>query len=253
MFVTLLGTGTSHGVPVLGCHCGTCQSRDPRDVRSRTSAYLKVDGSYILIDTAPELRLQALSNNITRVDSVLLTHHHSDHICGFDDLRRFNELQGEIIPVYGNIDTIDQLKKMFSYIFNGLNEPGGGKPHIKPIPVDSAFNASGVSVTPIPVIHGNLDVLGYRIGNLAYITDCNEIPESSWKMLKGLEVLVLGVLRYRPHPTHFNLEQGLAMIEKIKPKRSILTHICHDLKYSEVQLPQDVELGYDGIQFEVRE
>lgn len=254
MLLTLLGTGTSHGVPVLGCSCPTCSSTDPRDTRSRSSAYLQIAERGLLIDTAPELRLQALHNRIARVDAVLMTHFHADHLCGFDDLRRFNELQGGAIPVYGNQLTIDKIRTMFDYIFDKHVQVGGGLPAVELHTVTEAFNCSGIRVTPIPVLHGRLPVYGYRIGNFAYITDCSAIPDTSMALLQGLDVLVLGVLRFRPHPTHFNLKEGLQVVAALRPKRCIFTHICCDFKHSESVnwLPEGVELGYDGQQIEVR-
>jgi phosphoribosyl 1,2-cyclic phosphate phosphodiesterase len=207
----------------------------------------------ILIDTATELRVQSLKNGVDRVDLVLLTHCHADHIAGFDDLRRFNELQGGEIPVYGNHETLNGIKNMFPYIFDDQAQIGGGKPQIHLIEADSKFTASGVEIIPIPVRHGNLPVLGYRIGDFAYITDVNHIPVSSLDLLQGLEVFILGVLRFRPHPTHFNLETGLEIIRLLKPKHSLITHICHDFKHLEIneRLPDGVELAYDGQQFEL--
>jgi phosphoribosyl 1,2-cyclic phosphate phosphodiesterase len=254
MLVTLMGTGTSHGVPVLGCSCLTCRSTDPRDVRSRSSVYLKVGETGILIDTATEFRLQALRNQINRVDLVLLTHHHADHICGFDDLRRFNELQGGAIPVYGNAGTVAQVKTMFQYIFDVNGQSGGGKPAVVLHPLTGEpFSVQGIKIIPIPVLHGKIPVNGYRIGNFAYVTDCSEIPDSSMALLTGLKCLILGVLRFRPHPTHLNLETALQIINKLKPQRCLFTHICHDFKHSESVrwLPEGVALGFDGQQIEV--
>lgn len=254
MLVTLMGTGTSHGVPVLGCSCPTCTSKDSRDVRTRSSVYLNFGGRGILIDTATELRLQALQNRVGRVDAVLMTHHHSDHLCGFDDLRRFNELQGGAIPVYGNGETIRRIRSMFDYIFDDSVQLGGGKPAVELYEAQQPFPLFGETVIPIPVYHGVLPVNGYRIGSFAYVTDCSAIPETSLALLGDLELLILGVLRFRPHPTHFNLETGLKVIAGLKPKRCILTHICHDFKHSESVswLPEGVELGFDGQRVEVR-
>lgn len=248
MLVTLLGTGTSHGVPVLGCDCGTCMSEDPRDRRTRSSAYLLAQELHILIDTATEFRLQSLKNRVKRVDLVLITHCHADHISGFDDLRRFNELQGGEIPVYGSQESITGIHAMFPYIFDPEAQLGGGKPQIKTVVVEGEFNVSGVTVIPIPVWHGKLPVFGYRVGNFAYLTDCSQVPDSSLALLHDLDLMVLGVLRFRSHPTHLNLEQGLELIRKVNPKRTLLTHICHDFRHDEVSklLPEGVELGYDG-------
>ncbi|HEX3048381.1 MAG TPA: MBL fold metallo-hydrolase [Bacillota bacterium] len=248
MIVTLLGTGTSHGVPVLGCGCETCTSEDPRDGRTRSSAYLVVQEHHILIDTATEFRLQSLKNRVKRVDLTLITHCHADHISGFDDLRRFNELQKGEILVYGSIESIHGIQAMFPYIFDPEAQIGGGKPQIKTIVVDGEFEVFGVKIIPIPVLHGKIPVFGYRIGNFAYLTDCSLVPDSSLALLQNLDLLVLGVLRFKSHPTHLNLDQGLELIRRVKPGRTLLTHICHDFKHNEVSklLPDGVELGYDG-------
>jgi phosphoribosyl 1,2-cyclic phosphate phosphodiesterase len=255
MRVILLGTGTSHGVPVLGCHCKTCSSSDERDIRTRSSALVKTNGLNILIDTATEFRLQSIKNHIDRVDLVLLTHCHADHICGFDDLRRFNELQREVIGVYGEKASLDCVKRMFAYIFNDAVQLGGGKPQVELNPVCEPFAFAEIKITPIPVWHGRLNVYGYRIGNFAYVTDCSHIPETSMDLLKGLDLLILGVLRFREHPTHLNLNQGLEIIKRLKPQQTLLTHICHDFKHAESKqwLPDGVALGYDGQRIEVRE
>lgn len=254
MLVTLLGTGTSHGVPVLGCACPTCCSGDPRDIRYRSSVLMEVDGVRILIDTATEFRLQALQSRLVSVDGVLLTHPHSDHICGFDDLRRFNELQKTTIPVFGSAATLNHIRTMFAYIFSDQAMPGGGKPLVTLHPVAAPFEVMGIPVSPIPVEHGCMEVYGYRIGNLAYLTDCKRIPAASLEQLRGVEVLILGVLRFRPHTTHFNLEEGLRVIRILNPKRAVLTHLSHDFKHSDSVnwLPAGVELGFDGLQIEVR-
>jgi phosphoribosyl 1,2-cyclic phosphate phosphodiesterase len=253
MLITLLGTGTSHGVPVLGCDCQTCISDDPRDIRTRSSVYITTGTAKILIDTATELRIQSLKNRVNRVDLVLITHCHADHVAGFDDLRRFNELQGGEIPVYGNSQSLAGIRQMFPYVFDDKAQLGGGKPKIRLTEVNSRFEAGGTHIIPIPVWHGRIPVNGYRIGNFAYVTDVSEIPDSSMELLRDLEILVLGVLRYKPHPTHFNLETGLEIIRLLKPRRSLLTHICHDFKHSELnrRLPDGVELAYDGEQIEL--
>jgi phosphoribosyl 1,2-cyclic phosphate phosphodiesterase len=253
MVITLLGTGTSHGVPVLGCNCSTCTSADPHDYRTRSSVYLQTGSRNILIDTATEMRLQTIKNRVSRVDFVLMTHNHADHICGFDDLRRFNELQAEQNPVYGNKSTIMGIASMFPYIFDDTAQLGGGKPQIQLHEITAPFKTAGIEVTPIPVFHGEMAVLGYRIGDFAYVTDCNYIPPESLNLLKNLKLLILGVLRFRSHPTHLNLEQGLEIINTLKPRHSLLTHLAHDFKHQEVNgiLPEHVELAYDGQRIEI--
>ncbi len=249
----MLGTGTSHGVPVLGCNCKTCLSDDPRDFRTRSSVYLQTNNRHIIIDTATEFRLQTLKNKVPRVDLVLFTHKHADHISGFDDLRRFNQLQAGLIPVYGNGDTIESIKCMFPYIFDDTVQEGGGKPQIGLNEINQPFSANEVEIIPIPVFHGQMRIFGYRIGDFAYITDCSLIPAESLSLLKNLKLLVLGVLRYRAHPTHFNLETGLEVISLLRPERCYLTHLAHDFQHEEVNkiLPENVELGYDGLRIEI--
>lgn len=253
MIITLLGTGTSHGVPVLGCDCATCRSQDPRDRRTRSSVYLESDQTCILIDTATELRIQALRHQIPRVDAVLLTHHHADHVCGFDDLRRFNELQGTEIPVYGNAAALQGIRAMFPYIFDDQAQLGGGKPRVRLLQATRPFTAGKLRVIPIPVWHGRIPVLGFRIADFAYVTDCSAIPSAGMAQLTGLKLLVLGVLRFRPHPTHLNLEDALRLVDVLKPRRCLLTHICHDFKHDLVTriLPAGIELGYDGQRIEL--
>ena len=176
------------------------------------------------------------------------THNHADHICGFDDLRRFNELQAAVIPVYGNRATLTGISAMFPYIFDDKVQIGGGKPQIKLQEISLPFRAAGIEIVPIPVFHGQIPILGYRIGDFAYVTDCSCIPPDSLELLKNLKLLILGVLRFKPHPTHFNLEQGLEIIQLLKPRLCLLTHLAHDFKHQEVNqiLPQGVRLGYDG-------
>lgn len=253
MEVTLLGTGTSHGVPVLGCSCPTCTSTDPHDCRTRSSAYIQTGGRYILIDTATEMRIQTLKNKLPQVDVVLMTHNHADHICGFDDLRRFNELQAGVIPVYGNHLTLKGITTMFPYIFDDTVQVGGGKPQIDLLEISLPFIAAGVKIIPIPISHGQIAIFGYRIGDFAYVTDCSYIPPDSLELLKNLKLLILGVLRFKSHSTHFNLDQGLEIIRRLQPERCLLTHLAHDFKHQEVNLilPPGVELGYDGQRIEI--
>ncbi len=235
MQITLLGTGTSHGVPVPGCSCKTCLSQDQRDIRYRCGAYIWTEDTGILIDTPPEFRLQALKYQIPRIDLVLMTHNHADHVSGFDDLRRYNELQKEAIPVYGNGPCLAGIKGMFPYIFDDAAQIGGGKPQVNLIETKAPFiYQEKITIIPLEVQHGRLAVNGYRIGKMAYVTDCNFIPKESMELLEGLELLILGVLRFRTHATHFNLEAGLRVIQELKPRRSLLTHICHDFKFAEM-------------------
>ncbi|MBI2844034.1 MAG: MBL fold metallo-hydrolase [Armatimonadetes bacterium] len=233
---------------MIGCKCHVCTSDDPRNRRTRTSALVEFAGKHILIDTTLELRIQCLANQVERVDAVLFTHAHADHIFGLDDIRRFNEIQRFSIPCYGSGDTLATIRQAFDYIFIRTQE-GGGKPKIDLIEVSGPFAAAGVPIIPIPVLHGRLPVFGYRIGDLAYITDCSKIPEESLELLRGLDVLVLGVLRTRPHPTHFNLSQGVATALSLAPKWTYFVHIAHGLDHSHTnrQLPSGIELAHDGL------
>ena len=250
--VVILGCGTSHGVPVIACDCAVCRSDDPRNQRTRTSIIVRRDDRVLLIDTPPDLRTQALRNNIRRVDAVAFTHAHADHMFGLDDIRRFNEIQGSEITCYGHRQTLKVIREAFSYIFV-RTQAGGGKPRLRLKLIEGPFEEAGLTVTPVPVYHGHVRVQGYRIGDFAYVTDVSRIPPDSMKLLQGLDTLVLGVLRFRPHPTHFNLEQGLAMVERLRPRRAIFTHLAHDLDYAATNaiLPPGVELAYDGMELEM--
>ncbi len=247
--VILLGTGTSHGVPMIGCDCDVCTSSDPRDKRTRPSIYVRHAGVSILIDTSPELRLQCIANEVTCVDAVLFTHHHADHVCGLDDLRRFNYLRQGSLPCYGSAATLEALSRMFSYAFAPPSRDPTSRPELtwKEI-AGGPFWVGEATVTPIPLLHGRMPVLGFRFGRFAYCTDCSEIPEDSLALLRDLDVLVLDALRRRPHPTHFNLEQAVAMAHRIGAERTLFTHIAHELGHeaTNAELPDGMALGHDG-------
>lgn len=247
--LTILGSGTSHGVPMIGCECPVCTSPDPRDKRTRTSAVFSYDGRNLLIDTGPELRLQCLACGIRRADAILFTHHHADHVVGLDDVRRFNWLQGGAITCYGNAKTIEHLRNMFSYAFLYDPEYPSAKPQLDMQVIDGPLELFGRRVVPIPYFHGSLPVLGYRVGDIAYCPDCNLIPDEAAALLKGLDVLVLDALRRRPHPTHFNLEQAVEAARRIGARRTYFTHLAHELKHAETNsgLPEGMELAYDGL------
>lgn len=251
--VTFLGTGTSHGVPMIGCKCEVCTSGDPHDKRMRTSIVVRWSDRTLLIDTTPELRLQCLACDVGRVDAILFTHEHADHITGLDDLRRFNAIQRTALPCYGSAQTLKVVQRMFPYAF--LDDPSypSAKPHLTLHPVDGPLDLLGMRITPIPLLHGRLPIFGYRIGRFAYCTDCSEIPESSREMLTGLDVFVLDALRRRPHPTHMNLEQAVAAARQIGAKQTLFTHIAHELMHAQVnaELPSGMALAFDGQTIEV--
>lgn len=252
MRLTFLGTGTSHGVPMIGCECSVCKSTDLRNSRTRTSALIEVNGTSLLIDTSPEFRLQALRENIRKIDAILYTHAHADHIFGLDDIRRFNEITGRAICCYSSVETLQAIRKTFEYIFVPT-QLGGGKPQLNLIDINGPFDINGTRIIPIPVLHGQINVLGYRIGGLAYITDCSVIPDSSAQLLANLDTLILGVLRVEPHETHFSISQGLAVVEKLQPKRAFFTHIAHRLDHEATNctLPPNIQLAHDGLQIEL--
>lgn len=251
--ITILGSGTSHGVPMIGCDCPVCTSDDPRDRRTRCSAVFSFDDRHILVDTAPELRLQAVACGVRRVDAVLYTHHHADHVVGLDDLRRFNWLAGGVLPVYGSDATLTRVEQMFPYAFFEDPEYPSAKPQLAATRVSAPFELFGRTVTPIPYLHGPLPVIGFRIGSIAYCPDCSLMPEDARPLLRDLDVLVLDALRRRPHPTHFNLDQAVEEARRIGAQRTYFTHIAHELRHAETnaELPRGMQLAHDGLVVQV--
>ncbi len=248
MRVTFLGTGTSHGIPVIGCHCPVCKSTDPRDRRSRTSIIWESEQVRLLVDAVPELRLQLITAGIDNVDALLLTHAHSDHIAGLDDVRIFSERSARKFPVYGAASTLRAVRRRYDYIFRNTQK-GGGKPQLSLHPAAKQFTFKGIKIIPVPLWHGRIRVLGYRLGNFAYLTDVSKIPDEYYALLKGLSVLVLDALRSKPHATHFHLERSLAEAERVGAKKTYFIHMCHLLGHRETErrLPRNVRLAYDGL------
>ncbi|MCG3125380.1 MAG: Phosphoribosyl 1,2-cyclic phosphate phosphodiesterase [Phycisphaerae bacterium] len=247
--MTILGSGTSHGVPMIACDCAVCTSNDPCDKRTRPSAVFTLGEHNILVDAGPELRLQCIACGIRSIDAVLLTHHHADHVAGLDDLRRFNWLAGRPLDVYANHATLLRVRRMFDYCFTDDPHYASSKPQLVAHDVSAPFELLGQRVVPIPYLHGTLPVLGYRIGRMAYCTDVSHIPDESYALLRDLDVLVLGALRRRPHPTHFNLDQAVDQARRIGARRTFFTHIAHELLHAEVnaELPDGMALSHDGL------
>jgi len=258
----VLGSGTSHGVPSIGCDCAVCRSADPKDRRTRPSILLELqpdddDGQpafaravqSILVDTSTDLRTQALANDVRRVDAILFTHSHADHIFGLDDVRRYNQMQQSAIPCFADADTLANLKRMFGYVFNPPTQKGGGIPQLTIFRIAGAFSLGGVEIVPVPLFHGRLPVLGFRVGGFAYLTDCNRIPDESWPLLDGVRTVILDALRHRPHSTHFSVGEAIDVVRRLRAERAYFTHICHDLGHAatNAQLPSGVQLAYDGL------
>jgi len=252
MKITILGCGTSTGVPMVGCDCPVCTSHDPRDKRTRASLLICYNERTVLVDTSTDLRKQALRHHVRRIDAVLFSHAHADHVNGIDDLRGFHFIHKEVIPCFASRETLDTLQSGFSYIFNE-HDGSGYMPLLDAHEISSPFELFGQTITPIPLLHGRTSSLGYRIGNFAYLTDCSAIPESSQNLLQGVELVVIDGLRWAEHPYHFNIPGAIAAAGQIKASRTILTHLTHQIAYSEgVKLPPGVELAYDGMEFDLQ-
>lgn len=249
MRVTFLGTGTSHGVPMIGCDCATCRSTDPRDNRLRPSVFVESGGTRLLVDAGPDLRLQALRHRIHRLDAVVFTHGHADHVLGIDELRRYNHMQRAAIPCYGDARTLGDIRQTFAYVFDPNTPKAGGVPDLDLHAIDGAFRVGNIDVQSVPLWHGERPILGFRIGPFAYLTDCSRLDDRAWEMLEDLDVVVLDALRERPHPTHFSLEQAIDAAQRIGARQTYFTHMCHDLKHEETdaRLPNGMNLAYDGL------
>src|SRR5215216_4777659 len=250
MRITFLGTGTSVGVPAVGCDCETCLSGDPRDKRLRTSVLIEHDGQNIIIDASTDFRQQALRAGLKHLSAILFTHSHADHCFGLDDARPIMFRDGAI-PCYATEVTWQGLRRIYSYVFDPAPYPG--LPRIIAHQVEGDFNLLGLNVEPLTVIHGKLPVTAYRIGGFAYVTDCNHIPDETCARLMGLDSLVIDALRFKRHPTHMTLDEALGYIERLKPRRALLTHISHDIKHEDTSghLPAGVGIAYDGLTLEM--
>jgi len=253
MKLTILGTGTSQGVPVLTCRCDVCCSSDPKDQRLRTSVHIQIGDTGFVIDAGPDFRTQMLGASVMRLDAVLLTHSHHDHMAGLDDVRAYNFTQKSAMPVYGDELCISHIARYYDYAFGDDKYPG--TPEFQLIEVgDKPFFIQDTQIIPIPVYHGKLPILGYRVGKLAYITDASHIPSTSMELLYGLDVLIVNALRHNPHHSHFSIAEAIAVIEELKPLRAFLTHISHVAGTHEQllnEMPLDVWPAYDGQIIEV--
>jgi len=242
---------------MIGCACAVCHSTDPRDRRTRPSALIESPGPHpfsILIDTSTDLRAQALTHGVSRVDAILFTHSHADHVMGFDEIRRFNVMQHSAMPCYADPATAADLRSVFAYIFKRGPVTGGGIPQVSLFEIGGPFSLGGVEIVPVPIMHGPRAILGFRVGTFAYLTDCSAIPDASWPLLDGVRTLVVDALRDRPHPTHFTVTEALEVAARLSPDRTYFTHICHDLPHAATcaRLPSGVELAYDGLVLEIR-
>lgn len=249
--LTILGSGTSMGVPTIGCRCAVCTSTDPRDRRTRPSILIDYDSRRVLIDSSPDFREQAIREGIQHIDAVVYTHSHADHILGLDDLRPLTFHRSGKIPLYAQPRAAATIRHIFQYIFAG-DYKFGGLAQVELNEFVGPVELFGVTFQPIPVLHGDAEICGFRVGSAAYLTDFSEIPEASEEMLRGLDILILDALRHKPHPTHSTVENSLAIIDRVRPRRAFFTHMCHDLGHevTNATLPDHVRLSFDGMKLE---
>jgi len=253
MKILFLGTGTSVGIPVIGCDCPVCRSDNPKNRRLRASLYVEAAGSHILVDTSPDFRQQALQYGLRRIDAVLFTHGHADHIFGFDDIRRFNTIQGTVMPVYGTPETVADLRRIFDYVQDESAPKGTYRPRAEFHEIKGPLSIGSVRVTALPVEHGPKRTVGYLLEaegrRMGYFPDCLVMDDAVVRQLKGVDVMILDALRHRPHATHLTVEDSVILLERIKAGRSCLVHMCHDLDHEQLQkmLPAGMEVSYDGM------
>jgi phosphoribosyl 1,2-cyclic phosphate phosphodiesterase len=254
MVVTLLGTGTSQGVPVISCECEVCRSVDFRDKRLRVSVHLQVGDKSLIIDSGPDFRQQVLRERVKTLDALLFTHEHKDHTAGMDDIRSYNFKQKKDMPIFARASVVEQIKKEFHYIFSDFKYPGVPRVQVNIID-NKPFNVEGIEITPIEVLHYRLPVFGFRVGDFSYITDANHIAPEELEKVRGSKVIVLNALQKEPHISHFTLSQAVELLQELKPEKAFLTHISHRLGLHadvEKELPAFIRLGYDGLKFEVQ-
>jgi len=252
--ITVLGSGTSVGVPTPGCHCSVCQSSDPRDNRLRPSVLLSFGGYNVVIDTTPDFRTQVLRAKMDRLDAVLFTHSHADHMMGLDDVRPFNFRQGTHIPIFADAETLSAIQRAFPYIFK-CEQRESSVPQLETHTLNGPFELFGREFLPIRLLHGRSSIFGFRFGSAAYLTDHSEIPAESMARLRGLDVLFLDALRHKPHPTHSTVEHSIRTVQQLAPRRAFFTHISHDLPHRETEnaLPRHIRLAYDGLEITVED
>ena len=256
MKIVFLGTGTSVGVPVIGCDCRVCASPDPHNKRLRSSIYVVAEGTHLVIDTSLDFRQQALAYRVPRVDAVLITHAHADHIFGLDDIRRYNTIQGAVIPVYASPGTVADLRRIFTYVAAEHPERGVFRPRLDFVEVREPFGVGAVRIEPLPIMHGRMETYGFRLGaggcSFGYVPDCKQMTDDVVERFRGVDAMILDGLRHRSHPTHHTLEEAVALLKRIGARHSYLTHICHDLDHDEAQqvLPDGMFVSYDGLTLE---